>query len=202
MTDLTTFIMHHSPLSYRKEALINDLNSISFPYKTVWIESFPPTLFQGTNKITAGEMSLSFKHYHTFCTQLENNIDTALYIEDDVALLSIPNPIDFIESCVKEMKETDGDICWVGGVHYLGIREPKIEGKLLYYREDYTTRCTHAFLVNKKCIPTILTNYHFQNQVDIMLNTIISTQKLKNSWTSPFFDQKSHFDPNWKCSVK
>jgi len=202
MTSLITYIMHHTALGYRKESLQKDLLTLKFPYDTIWVEVFPPALAYNNHKITPGELSLSLKHYHAMCMQLETNREFAFYVEDDIDFSSVNSPVEFIEKCIEEMKNTDGDICWIGGTDYLAIREPKVDSKNLYYNENYTTRCTHGFIINKKCIPTILNNYHFNNQVDIMLNNIILSQKLKNSWTSPFFYQKSHSDPNWQCSVR
>lgn len=199
---MTTFIMHHPALEYRKKSLINDLSKLEFPYKTIWVEHFPPSLVYNNHKITPGELSLSLKHYHTLCMQLETDTEFGFYIEDDIDFFSVPDPLTFIGQCIEEMRQTTGDICWVGGTDFLSIREPKIENKNLYYNESYTTRCTHGFIVNKKCIPTLLNYYHFNNQVDIMMNGVIQSQRLKNSWTSPFFYQKSHSDPNWRCSVR
>lgn len=202
MTPLTTYIMHHPALKYRKESLTKDLIQIAYPYKCVWVEQYPPTLLYNNHKITPGELSLSLKHYHTFCMQYETDVEYGFYIEDDIDFLSVPSPLKFIEQCIEEMKDTNGDICWIGGTDYLSIREPLTGSNLIYYRDHLTTRCTHGFIVHKKCILQILNNYHFNNQVDIMMNNIILTQKLKNGWAHPFFYQKSHSIPEWKCSVR
>lgn len=201
-SELPTFILHHRPLAYRKEALLLDLSETKFPFKTTWVEGFKPETVYSNQVINPGETSLSFKHYHVLNRQIEDNLDYVLYMEDDIDLRSIANVAEFLTQCLREMRDTGGELCWVGGTRELEIREPKIEGKCVYYHESYTTRCTHAFIVSLDAAKKIVDNYHFHNQVDIMLNGLIQTLPIKSGWTSPFLYQKSHTYEGWRSSLR
>lgn len=201
-SDLPVFILHHKPLSYRKEALIADLLDVKFPYATTWVEGFKPETVYSHQAINPGETSLSFKHYHVLNRQIEDSLPHILLLEDDVDLRSVEAPISFLEQCLQQMKDTGGELCWVGGTKELTIREPQLEGKVVYYHESYTTRCTHAFMVSLAGAKKIVDNYHFNNQVDIMLNGLIQSCPIRSAWTSPFFYQKSHTYEGWRSSLR
>lgn len=200
--NLPAFILHHKPLEYRKQSLVQDLLQINFPYKTTWVEGYDPRSIYYGHPLTGGEVSISSKHYHVLNRQIEDSIEYALILEDDVDLLSVSNPIEFIENCFIEMKQTGGDICWLGGTKELNLREDRKPDQHLYYRSDYLSRCVHAYIINLRTAKVFVQNYHFNNQVDILYNHLIQAAQLKSGWADPFFFQKSLEGGDWKSSLR
>ena len=135
------------------------------------------------------EISLIFKHNYIWEQMVENDIENVLVLEDDVVFAD-----DFIEKFNEYITElpTDYDLLWVGtccGIHATVTSESHIY-------EGSGSRCTHAYMINKKCATKMLEHHKINNSpTDFMFNEAIRKYGLRNYWLEPsLIDQNEIFN--------
>lgn len=197
------FVCHHRPLVQRKIELQKffEQNDI----EVEWVESYLPDEIEHEYKRVVGslndsEISLYLKHEYCFKSQVENNIENILILEDDVNLPN--NFLNYLERCMKEFTQHTpkldglmlGSCC---NMHPKNITDDKY----VYYEDSNKTRCTHAMIFNLDASRNIIMNLKVINYpIDHKLNWIIKERNLKIGWVEPSIKQKSE-DGTFKSSI-
>jgi|688.fasta_scaffold03604_11 hypothetical protein len=189
------YILHHSPANERKVELLNTINLLKLDYPVNWVENFLPeevsTLGKDFN-ISIPEMSLSLKHEFVLLDQVKKNLDKVIILEDDADLLSVQNLQEFLENCLLEFSENNGDILWIGGTHDMNVpNEIKKSDKVAYFSKNFKSRCAHAYIMSLKAARAAIEHYHYNLPADHLFNEIIDTCELNSGWTSTYITQKS-----------
>jgi len=112
---LKTFIMHYTPLKDRHSYIINnyEYNKLDYEFVTDYdreVLSMNDISLFDLKSVSYGEISLTYKHLHSYKKILDTNINIALILEDD-QVLDI-NFSDKIASYIKQLPE-NWDICHI-----------------------------------------------------------------------------------------
>jgi len=217
------FVCHHSPLTHRKEYLINFFSSKNIEVE--WVENFSPeeivetydevigtkdliinpnvpgvqqnqyTLYENAGKrVSIPELSLYLKHQYCFEQQIENEYETIVILEDDIMLPD--NFEEYLNVCYEEFDNYNPKLDCVMLGSCFGFTSPHIkENRLVHYGENQLTRCTHAMMFSLDATKKILKNlYPINWPIDFKLNEIIIKENLKVGWTEPSLQQASHLN--------
>lgn len=199
------FCLHYPKLEYRKASLIQDLIDVNFPLKPIWIEGHNPEESIKRSDIsftiTSRELSLSLKHFEVlnFLKNCSKNITYAIILEDDINIKAVPNFNQYIAQCLQELTDTNGDLCWIGGTPDLIPSGNITSENLLYYQ--YLDRCTHGYIINKKCTSALIEKYHYDLPVDHLYKQLIPLCDLKSAWAMPYLTQKT-IEGTWTSSIR
>ncbi len=188
------YILHHPVLKDRKEDFLKQLEIFNIENEIEWVESFGPNEYKGVvSNIKPSEISLYLKHTYVY-EQINNNVNNinTLILEDDC--LFNKETFDVFNVIIEEFNNKNGDLCFIGKC--CNIQPPTIiNGVYLYASPSFTTRCTHAYVINKKCVPAILKNISFvNNPIDFKLNEIILKEELLSCYTEPAFLQNKKYE--------
>lgn len=194
------YICHWSKLTDRKNFILkhlseNNLDNFEFVEtydKDSWdkelIEIEYPNIFNVYNsygyneprKLKLSEISLVLKHCWIIKESKKHNYDSIMVLEDDALL--VDNFVEKFNSYKNELPP-DWDCAWIGSCCNLHAY-PIIENKHIY--EVPGSRCTHAYLLSKKCINTVYNTIKYvDNCSDFYYNYLIDRFKLKNYWFEP-----------------
>ncbi len=217
------FVCHHSPLTHRKEYLINFF--LSKNIEVDWVESFSPeeivesydevigtkdliinpnvpsvqqnqyTLYENAGKrVSIPELSLYLKHQYCFEQQIKNEYETIVILEDDIMLPD--NFEEYLSVCCAEFDNHNPKLDCVMLGSCFGFTSPYIkENRLVHYGENQLTRCTHAMMFSLDAAKKIIQNlYPINCPIDFKLNEIIIKENLKVGWTEPSLQQASHLN--------
>jgi len=217
------FVCHHSPLTHRKEYLINFFSSKNIEVE--WVENFSPeeivetydeligtkdlfinpnvpgvqqnqyTLYENAGKrVSIPELSLYLKHQYCFEQQIENEYETIVILEDDIMLPD--NFEEYLNVCCEEFDNYNPKLDCVMLGSCFGFTSPYIkENRLVHYGENQLTRCTHAMMFSLDATKKIMQNlYPINWPIDFKLNEIIIKENLKVGWTEPSLQQASHLN--------
>lgn len=217
------FVCHHSPLTHRKEYLINFFSSKNIEVE--WVENFSPeeivetydevigtkdliinpnvpgvqqnqyTLYENAGKrVSIPELSLYLKHQYCFEQQIENEYETIVILEDDIMLPD--NFEEYLNVCCEEFDNYNPKLDCVMLGSCFGFTSPYIkENRLIHYGENQLTRCTHAMMFSVDATKKIIQNlYPINWPIDFKLNEIIIKENLKVGWTEPSLQQASHLN--------
>lgn len=205
------FICHYTKLSDRKIILQEKLNTLGLNVN--WVECYDkeelnmdelyytyinynkPLNIEGHRDrfLKQSEISLMLKHNYIWEQMVEKNIENVLVLEDDVVFED-----NFIEKFNKYTEElpSDYDLLWVGSC--CNIHATITEGKYLY--KENGSRCTHAYMISKKCASKILEYNKINNSpVDFMFNEAIIKYDLINYWLEPSLLNQNN---NFKSSIQ
>ena len=202
------YVMHYRPLSERlthiKKHLdehsieyslfdmepTNDLDDYftdSFDLRKSKLSSFPGNLPQKAVKVS--EISLAYKHVRAIEDMVDNNIERALFLEDDVILCESFSKIanTFIDSTPN-----DWDMIFPGNGCNLRIDSSRLlPGKNAYKKSHPATKCTDSYFIKlsaaKKIISTIKP---FNIAIDWELNYQLLHHNLNVYWFEPFLVQQ------------
>lgn len=146
--------------------------------------------------------SLSVKHY-----AIMKRGEDAVVVEDDVIL-----PIDFpFDKMIKEAKDENIDVVFFGGVSSIVESQwgmdmtPKDTSlnKLVYYKQGYTTRCTHGYYITKEACSKILSEgMDLSLPFDHAFNGHILRLGLRVGWTYPCVYQTTAENLNGKTYME
>jgi len=217
------FVCHHSPLTHRKEYLINFFSSKNIEVE--WVENFSPkeivetydevigtkdliinpnvpgvqqnqyTLYENAGKrVSIPELSLYLKHQYCFEQQIENEYEKIVILEDDIMLPD--NFEEYLNVCCEEFDNYNPKLDCVMLGSCFGFTSPYIkENRLIHYGENQLTRCTHAMMFSLDATKKIIQNlYPINWPIDFKLNEIIIKENLKVGWTEPSLQQASHLN--------
>lgn len=212
------FVCHHNTLIDRKNILKNFFEKENIEVE--WVENFLPEQIEnnydkivGTDilnfdnyqeygwKVNIAELSLYLKHKYCFETQVKNNYNIILILEDDVLL-----PDNFNEYISKILLEFENHFpkldCIMLGT-CCGFKSQFIEeGKLIHYGPNQLTRCTHAMIFTLECSKKIINNlYPIDFPIDHKLNKIIIKEDLKVAWAEPPIFQRTDLNME-KSSIR
>lgn len=194
------YICHYTKLLNRKPILDSQINKLNLNNITEWVEVYDkeeidinklinelPNIKNKLNikghfnrTLKMSEISLLLKHNHIWENMIENDIENVLVLEDDA--LFNDNFITDFNSYIDELP-SDYDLLWVGSC--CGLHANPLENGKHIYRKD-GSRCTHAYLINKKCAIKMLEYFKINNSpADFMFNEAIIKYKLNNYWLEP-----------------
>ncbi len=204
---MKTFICHWKKLKERKKNILEvleeekisdyefvtdfdiddwDINSIKLEY---------PNIF-GNNpcgrKLKYSEISLSLKHIKII-KDIFLNYDYGLILEDDVILCD-----DFKGEFEKSFSQlpNDWDLAWVGTC--CNLHAPIVGEQRVYKMNG--SRCTHAYIMSKKCASKILEELKYCNDgADFYYNYLIEKFNLNNYWFEPSLAIQN---PNYKTTIQ
>lgn len=208
------FVCHHKPLEDRKKRLQTIFNKLDLDVE--WVEKYLPDeidyekevgdvkIFNPINlaiqqnqyiyhegvgkKVSISELSLYLKHKWCYQQQIENNYENILILEDDVDLGM--NLIEFLNNNMEEFLKIKPDMLIVGTA--FNFKPKRFTGKYIHLNPNQLTRCTHAQIINRKCIDDIMKHLYPVNlPIDFKLNEIIILEKLKVAWSEPGLKQYS-----------
>jgi hypothetical protein len=62
--------------------------------------------------------------------------------------------------------------------------------KKIHYHPLQKTRCTHCYIINKKCVKALIDGFsNINNPIDIKINEVIQINQLKVGWLEPGLKQ-------------
>jgi GR25 family glycosyltransferase involved in LPS biosynthesis len=203
------YLLHHRDFTERfniiskrlkeedtKYEIIDTFSPSEIDYDNLMInyESFTPTLIEHINdssyynfskKISPGSLSLVLKHVQAWKNQLENNYENILVLEDDCEI-----PLNFnqyIESIINEHKQDNKcELIMVGTC--LGFVSPSYlsNGKHIFYHPYQKTRCTHGYIISKKCAQKMIDGFkNFNLPIDFKMNEVIQLENINVGWVEP-----------------
>lgn len=144
--------------------------------------------------LTNAEVSLLLKHYYIMNKLVNSNQDYILVLEDDVLLSD--NFLVNLKKCYNQLP-LDWDLVWVGTC--CNLHEPKMKGKLVY-KTNRGSRCTHSYLISKKCANKILKNTDMITEAaDHAFNYYIEKLNLNNYWIEPPLAIQN---PNYETTIQ
>lgn len=184
------YCLHHPGLTDRKTYLDKIFyKSDIFP---VWVCDYPPESLElpaNSSFKNINEFSLYRKQQHVIEEQIKHEIDYMIVLEDDVILPDNFNQ--YVNECLNEFNELNGDILFLGKCCNITARDVK-ENKHVYYASDYKSRCAHCYLLTLnaaiKIYPHLL---NYQCAFDFKLNHIIELEKLRVCYAEPGILQAS-----------
>lgn len=205
----TIFVLHHKPLTHRKAHMENSLKNLGI--NCFWVEGYGPSEIPDIPIIDGrpafynqAEHSLFLKHKFCLDTQIKNNLERILILEDDALIDSTYaglNFVEFYERCVAEFKNLNADIMFLGtccGIEPGGVRPDKF----VYADPSYRSRCTHCYTTTLDCAKKSI-KYTETNPIasDWFWNNVISSENLLSCYTSPSIFQASERGI-WGTSIK
>ena len=200
------YVTHYTPLSDRKEKLVQDLNDLGI--QVSWFEQEPTQIeIQKMHKntdslwkqktenlnyggpvpwkeLTKSEISLAYKHIKVYEDMLEHNIETALVLEDDVVFED-----DFINKFNFNLMSTphDWDMIFIGSGCNLRIpRHKREQGKIAYLKEHPASKCTDSYLIKRSASAKLYeTIFPFTMPIDFELNHQMNRHDMSVYWWEP-----------------
>ena len=223
------FICHHTPLKNRKiklkkfvkyikadiewvekfqpnELKRNYSEIVGLSYMTIDPSQKPICQDQYTyfknagTRINISELSLYLKMKYCFESQIKNEYNLIVILEDDIILNKNIN--NYLNCCAEEFcfHEENLDCLMIGSSFNLKSKFFK-KGKLIHYGEKQLTRCTHAMMFNLDAAKKIHSKLFPINwPIDFKLNEIIIRENLKVAWSEPGLLQFSNYFPQ-KSSI-
>lgn len=214
------FVCHHNSLIDRKSTLQKFFEKENIQVE--WVEKFLPEEIEndydkivGTDSLNFNpehdhqfgwnvnipELSLYLKHKYCFETQVENNYDIILILEDDVLLPDNFN--EYISKILVEFKNYSPKLDCVMLGTCCGFKSEFIEdGMSIHYGPNQLTRCTHAMIFTLECAKKIINNlYPINFPIDHKLNEIIIKEDLKVAWAEPPIFQRTDLNME-KSSIR
>ena len=217
------YVMHYRPLSERlvhikkhlaehniKYSLFdmepqNDLGEYfidNFSIRKSKLSNFPGNLPQ--KAVKASEISLAYKHVRAIEDMVKNNVEVALFLEDDVILCN-----NFSETANTFIDSTpdDWDLIFPGNGCNLRI-DPRrlLPGKNAYKKSHPATKCTDSYFIRlsaaKKIISTIKP---FNIAIDWELNYQLFHHDLNVYWFEPILVQQGSSGAGvgiWKTAIQ
>jgi GR25 family glycosyltransferase involved in LPS biosynthesis len=208
------FVCHHKPLLDRKDRLDTIFKKINLEVE--WIENFLPEdidyvkevgnpviekdceyaiqqnkyiYYENVGKkVSMSELSLYLKHKYCYLEQIKNNYENILILEDDVNVNL--DFIDYMNNNMLEFLDKKPDILVLGTA--FGFIPVNFNGKYIHINDNQLTRCTHAQVINRKCVEKIVKHlYPINLPIDFKLNEIIILERLKIAWSEPGLTQFS-----------
>ena len=140
---MKTFLIHSEKLTERNENLQHICKNLkNFDVEIISQHETETLTSNQLNKINTEILTLEnsariYKHIHCYETILENEIDVALILEDDVILSNSFN--NQLERCLNELCEVSWDICYLSTNDNIHINKSSISSsnKTIFRRGNY-----------------------------------------------------------------
>ena len=189
MKDLfNIYVIHHPSLVERKKYLLDKFEKYNLS-NIEWVDEIYPKDFL-KNKISTSRMDsknteVSYRHYVCLEKIINGDQEYGLIFEDDVVieLLNDFDVKDFLNMCVKKMKENNIELCFPGITPGIGLPSTFNITDLMYHHPDNATRCAHAYIISQKCAKEFIDNFNYNVPIDHMYNYIIQNNNIKSYYT-------------------
>jgi len=210
------YICHYTKLVERKPIVIEQLSKYNLDVE--WVTSYdkedlniddiskelvnikkPLSIkefggIHNSRTLRLSELSLTLKHRYIWEQMVLNDIDSCLVLEDDI--LFSDDFVNRFNNQISELSDTY-DLVWVGSCCNLHV--PSVDGKFLY-ETSIGSRCTHAYLISKKCAEKMLEFIKTSNYpVDFMFRSAIKDYGLENYWMEPDLISQN---PKWGTTIQ
>lgn len=200
------YVTHYTPLMDRKIKLAKDLADLDMQVQ--WFEQEPSEadiqeLHSNTDALwkkktqdldyggpipwkylTKSEISLAYKHIKVYEDMIENGVNTALVLEDDVVFED-----DFINKFNFNLMATphDWDMIFIGSGCDLRIAPHRREnGKVAYLKPHPASKCTDSYLIKQSAADKLYkTIFPFTMPIDFELNYQMSLHNMHVYWWEP-----------------
>ena len=200
------YVTHYTPLADRKNKLLRDLDNLGI--QASWLEQEPtPTDIEGMHsnteqlwgekthgldyggqvpwkQLSKSEISLAYKHIRAIEDILENKVQTALILEDDVVFGE-----SFVDKFNFNLMNTprDWDMIFIGSG--CDLRVPahiRQEGKVAYRKDHPASKCTDSYLINyDAAVKLYKTLPPFTMPIDFELNHQMREHNMSVYWWEP-----------------
>lgn len=191
---MTIFIIHCKWLVERRRYLENKL-----PCSSIWIDDcntellsnyiYNPSVFNRRLKVS--EISLATKHYECYKRIINDNIQSALILEDDV--LFEDGVFDKLNILPSKF-----DICYLGDGCGLSPRPvlekymtafgektyPLYESNKIFYDTDFGVKATDSYIITSDACKFLMGHEQFSFPIDYHINQF-NNNPLKIYWTEP-----------------
>ena len=132
-------------------------------------------------------VSLYKKQVFCIQEQVKNNYQYILILEDDVDTTDPMFNEVYLNSCIDEFKNADGDLLFIGTCCDLHSRN---RSTYSHIRPEQTSRCAHMYVVKLDAAKTMLQHLpNISDAYDWKLNEIIKNESLKVWWVEPGIEQ-------------
>lgn len=193
------FVVHYDKLIKRKYIISIQLNKFNLAHEFIsnhGKESLTLDERKMFRNISDGEMSVALHHIECYKRIVEENIDYALILEDDIVICN--NFREILERYIKELP-SDWDMLFIGDGCGLHIEKNLlIPGKHIYKKNNENngqihegaTRCLDSYLISNKCAKIIteklkLPNYTILAPADLWMNCVIRNNNFNVYWAEP-----------------
>ena len=191
------FIIHYTPLEDRKKNILEQLQKYNLDAEFINMNKDDVLTNENTIKYNSSReilkktAFLTKKHLHCY-QEIIDKYDYALILEDDFILAD--NFTEQLNKFITELPD-DWDMCFIGSCLDIHINSDIINANpnKHVFKVDSSkasTRCVHAYMVTKKCAKKVLNkinkpDYIIKEEIDHLLNTIITELNLNIYWTEP-----------------
>ncbi len=190
------YIIHYKKLHDRKRYLLNmfeKYNITNFEFiehydRDNLIENDTKLFNKNLQKV---HMAICLSHFYAY-NEISKD-QQALILEDDVIIDN--NFVDNLNDYVNKLP-VDYDMVFIGDCCNLHIDKNKLKQNCVMYKRDtykeYTTRCTSAYIVSKKCSINILN--------DLNIIKVLENEKKINDpidWWLNYYFQNSYYNIYW-----
>jgi len=202
------YVMHYRPLTERLTHIQSHLRDQNVDYSLFDMEpkddlddyylddfdirksklsNFPGN--RPTNDVKTSEISLAYKHVRALEDMVHNNIQIALFLEDDVILCD--NFSDIANKFIDSTPD-DWDMIFPGNGCNLRIDPRKLlPGKNSYKKSHPATKCTDSYFIKLSAAQKILSTIKpFNIAIDWELNYQLFFHDLNVYWFEPFLIQQ------------
>ena len=193
------FVVHYAKLTNRKDSIIKQLKTHNFDFEFISNHGKENLTNEDKNmfrNISDGEISVALHHIECYKRIVEENVDYALILEDDIVLCN--NFRQNLEHYIKELP-SDWDMLFIGDGCGLHIdKKLLIPEKHIYKKNNVNngkthegaTRCLDSYLISNKCAKIIteklkLPNYTILVPADLWMNCVIKNNNFNVYWAEP-----------------
>lgn len=188
------YIIHWKPLTDRKKYLEEKLKEFGLTHLVEWVDQYdkPETVKNIKNAFHINPRLLCVNQSHIYCykQQIKHKYKHILILEDDIDFESI-NFRTYLEQTAFEFEKLDGDVAFLSSCCGMEVKDKK-PPTLLYYDPSYITRCTGAYIINLRCVESLLiaakVNCH---AIDRILNYFLPRMKIRVLWSGLIIKQGS-----------
>lgn len=185
--DPVIFCSHHRPLTQRKIDIIKSFEKFGLEIRFIEDFEFGRDIEENPTKLRNAQYSVMLKHFKMLDIMVEENLEYAFLIEDD---LLIPDDFDlrgFFDSIISQRGNCN--IIFFGTCCNLHVPNP-IEGTVVYPGPK-TSRCGHGYFVNQEFAKKVSQNKRFTKTYDHLLMEYIQEYNFNSAWTHPSLLQKT-----------
>tara|TARA_R110001592_G_scaffold198339_6_gene446527 strand:+ start:98 stop:760 length:663 start_codon:yes stop_codon:yes gene_type:complete len=201
--DIPFFVIHYTKNKDRKERLEKEFEKYEIKNMT-WVKEYDrenlgeiKKLYQFNPKIERkklndGLISVTVKHYYALKKIVEEKIEIAVIMEDNV---TFPDDIKkLVNEYLEEAKNLQWDIIFEGDTHYLRYKEGRISGdKKLYKKSNKITnqclgsaRCSNFYIINLEAAERLHSIFvPFHNVCDHWSNHLFRKLNFNIYWVEP-----------------
>ena len=193
------FVVHYDKLIERKKVISIQLNKFKLAHEFIsnhGKESLTLDERKMFRNISDGEMSVALHHIECYKRIVQESIDYALILEDDIFICN--NFREILARYIKELP-SDWDMLFIGDGCGLHIeKNVLIPEKHIYKKNNVNngqthegaTRCLDSYLISNKCAKIIteklkLPNYTILVPTDLWMNCVIRNNNFNVYWAEP-----------------